>query len=149
MGKGEPLSPQASLEDFGGSDGQSKAGSEGLGLGNAVAVQLEQGDQPPFFGQENFEAELEALVFDEGFFADERFVRLDIGRGNKFEWANEITVLIVNPGEVRFIGEEPIFLAVMEASDVLEDQAFDFPENGLQVWGSGWPHSCRIRDAAS
>jgi len=36
-------------------DTQFEAGSEILRLGNTIATKLEQGYQPPFLGQENFE----------------------------------------------------------------------------------------------
>src|SRR6266446_6703627 len=131
--KCEPLASKPFLQAFDGSDAQFEAGGEGLRLGNAVAVKLQQGDEPALFGEENFKPELELMVFDEGFLADEGFVGLDIGRGNEFEGTNEITVLIVDQGEVRFVGEEPVFLKVMQAGDVLEDQPFNFPENGGQA----------------
>jgi len=69
VGKDEPLSSQSFLQAFDGSDAQFEASSEGLGLGNAIAIKLEQGYQPPFFGQENLEAKLGLMIFDEGFLA--------------------------------------------------------------------------------
>jgi hypothetical protein len=75
-----------------------------LWLGNAAAPELEQGYKPAFFGQKDLKPGLEFCVFDDGFLADERIVGLDIGRGNELKWANRITVLIADPGEVFFIG---------------------------------------------
>src|SRR5437867_8898498 len=103
LAKCEPLASQSSLQAFDGSDAQFEASSEGLGLGNAIAIKLEQVYQAPFFGQENFKPELELMIFDEGFLPYERLVRLDVGRGEKLEWTDRLTVLVVDEGEVRFI----------------------------------------------
>ena len=123
------------MQVFDGSDAQFEAGSEGLWLGNAVAIKLKQGYEPPFFGQENLKAKLGLMIFDEGFLPYERFVGLDIGRGEKLERTNQITVLIADQGEVSLVGQQPVFLEMMQAGDVLENQPFNFPENGLQVRG--------------
>jgi len=65
--KNEPLSSQSFLQAFDDADAQFEASSEGLRFGNAIAIKLEQGYQPPLFSQENFKSELEPMIFDEGF----------------------------------------------------------------------------------
>ena len=52
---------------------------------------------------------------------DEGMVRLDIGSGEKLEWADEFTVGVENQCEIFLVGKDVVFLEVMQTGDVLED----------------------------
>jgi hypothetical protein len=69
------------------------------------------------------------MILDDGFFADERLVGLNIGRRDEFDWADEIAVAIADQGKVRLVENNPVFLEVMEAGDFAKDVAFDLPHH--------------------
>src|SRR5437016_3139951 len=104
MGKGAPPASESFLQVFDGSDPQLEAGSEGLWLGDAIAIELEQTYQAPFPGQENFEPAFEVIILHNGFLTHQRLVWLDIRGGNKLNWTNQIGVEVAERSKIVRVG---------------------------------------------
>jgi len=65
---------------------------------------------------------------------DEGFVRLPGRFRDQFGDADGFAVIEGDEGEVGLIAKEAVFGAVMQAVDLLSDQALEFPANFKQFW---------------
>ena len=75
---------------------------------------------------------------------DGGFVRLPGRVRDQFGDADGFAVIEGDEGEVGLIAKEAVFGAVMQAVDLLSDQALEFPANFKQSWVTSAARAARV-----